>query len=184
MSTEPDHATVEIVAAVLANAEVIVSAYNHVGDHPATGFALAACCAMAEEESGGEHIWGHDAWDPIAYPRGKALPIELEGKPVHERDYIIYKRLRNNGLQPQGCGITQLTSAGYQEDAEHAGGCWVPFFNARTGFAILKGLFAREGNPTAGFAAYNGSGAAALAYGERVEALRVGWAQRLAKPAA
>lgn len=181
MTDTPDPKVVKIVGAVLENADVIVSAFLHVRPNPATGFDLSACLAMVQEESGGNNVWGADAWNPEAYPAGLALPVELNEQEVTEADYHAYRAKRNRGLQPQGCGLTQLTSEGYQHSAELAGGCWIPFYNARTGFAILRGLFARYKTPVDAFAAYNGSGPAADAYGARVAAFRTTWQDRLAK---
>ena len=179
MTLTPNPATVAKVSAVFQNAHDIVSAYNHVGRDAAVSFDLAACCAMVQQESGGRMIWGADPWDRAAYPKGLALPVELQEQPVTEADYHVYRGRRNAGMQPQGCGIAQLTSPSLQVAAEHAGGCWVPFYNARVGFQFLRGLFAHHGGPVAGFAAYNGSGPAAQAYGERVAALRSEWLVRL-----
>lgn len=180
MTTTPDPKVVAIVAQQLQNAETIVSAFNHVGAAPATGFDLAACCAMVQEESGGRMVWGADPWDQAAYPLGLALPASLNEQPVTEQNYHTYRASRDLGRQPQGCGIAQLTSPGLQRAAELAGGCWVPFYNARVGFTVLRDLFAGPRSTTAAFAAYNGSGPAADAYGVRVEALRLDWRQRLA----
>jgi hypothetical protein len=180
MNDVPDPRQVAVVGETLENAEVIVSAFDHVGSLTFVGFGLAACCAMVEEESGGRMIWGADPWNPVLYPSGLALPRDLEEQPVTQDDYVRYRAQRNRGLQPQGCGICQLTNPELQHAAEIAGGCWVAFYNARTGFAVLRGIFTREPSPAAAFAAYNGSGPAAEAYGDRVEALRLAWAQRLA----
>jgi hypothetical protein len=133
---------------------------------------------MVQNESGGRMVWGHDPWDEHAYPRGAALSAVLEGKNVTQGDYTRYKTRRNQGLQPQGCGITQLTSASLQIEAEQAGGCWVPFYNCIVGFHFLKGLFQTHGSALAGFTAYNGSGPAAQAYGERSVAVAAEWQQR------
>jgi hypothetical protein len=180
MTTTPDPKVVAIVAQQLQNAETIVSAFKHVGADPATGFDLAACCAMAQEESGGRMVWGADPWDQAAYPLGLALPANLNEQPVTEQNYHTYRASRDLGRQPQGCGIAQLTSPALQRAAELAGGCWVPFYNARVGFTVLRDLFDSHALPTAAFAAYNGSGPAADAYGVRVGLLRLGWQQRLA----
>jgi hypothetical protein len=167
------------IAKTLQNASTTLSALNHVTGDPKVGFDLAACCAMVQNESGGRMVWGHDPWDSGMYPKGLALPVALEGATVSQHDYTAYKARRNGGMQPQGCGITQLTSAGLQVDAERAGGCWVPFYNCLIGFRFLKGLFVAHGSALAGFTAYNGSGPAAQAYGERAVELQAGWQQRL-----
>ncbi|HEY1716206.1 MAG TPA: hypothetical protein VGG07_25135 [Solirubrobacteraceae bacterium] len=179
MSYVPDPKVVAIVATVLEHAHDIVSAYDHLPQPGPAHFDLAACCAMVQEESGGRMIWGADPWDSAAYPRGRALPIALCEQPVTAGAYQAYKRKRDQGLQPQGCGITQLTSPSLQIMAEQAGGCWVPFYNAKIGFQVLRGLFATHTTDVAAFAAYNGSGPAADAYGERVATLQAQWQARL-----
>lgn len=176
----PDPRLVAVVATILQNAHEIVSAFDHVGAIPGRGFDLAACCAMAQEESGGRMVWGADPWDQEAYPKGEALEPGLREQPVTQANYQPYKHRRDDGMQPQGCGITQLTSPELQVAAEKAGGCWVPFHNARVGFDVLRSLFVREVSSPAAFAAYNGSGPAAQAYGQRVAGLQVSWRGRLA----
>lgn len=176
----PDPRLVVIVAETLENAHDIVSAFNHVGPVAAVGFDLAACCAMVQDESGGRNVWGADPWDQAAYPKGLALDPALNEQPVTEANYRPYRLRRIEGCQPQGCGPTQLTDAALQTEAEVDGGCWVPFYNCRVGFDVLRSLFAGHNGAEAGFAAYNGSGPAAVAYGERVAALQDEWRSRLA----
>lgn len=173
-----DHRVTVVVAQTLQNAPVIVSAFDHVGASAPVGFTLAACCAMVENESGGRMIWGADPWNQAAYPKGAALDPSLHEQPVTEQNYHVYRWRRNGGMQPQGCGITQLTSESLQVAAELAGGCWVPFYNCRIGFAFLRSLFEREGGELGGFAAYNGSGPAAWDYARRAVQLAADWQQR------
>lgn len=176
--TTTNEKLVSTVAATLENAATIVSAFDHVGPDPRVGFDLAAACAMVELESGGAHVWGHDPWNAVEYPKGIALPPSLNGSPVTEADYHAYKAKRNGRMQPQGCGITQLTSPVLQIAAERAGGCWVPFYNCRVGFGFLLALFREHGSAIAGFTAYNGSGPAAVAYGEKAVGIMGGWQAR------
>jgi len=171
MTAQTDATLTAEIARTLENPHTILSAFQHVGAVPAIGFTLAACCAMVELESGGRMVWGHDPWDEVAYPRGLALPADLV-------NYHAYRAARNAGRQPQGCGITQLTSAGLQVEAERAGGCWEPFYNCLIGFRFLRDLFVHHGSPAAGFTAYNGSGPAAVAYGQRAAALQADWQSR------
>lgn len=167
------------IAGTLDNAHTILSAFDHIGSEGAVGFDLAACCAMVELESGGRMVWGADPWNQGAYPKGAALPVSLHEQPVTEADYHAYRARRNEGLQPQGCGITQLTSPTLQVAAERAGGCWVPFYNCRVGFGFLKALFREHAGAAGGFAAYNGSGPAAAAYGQRAVGLQAAWQARV-----
>lgn len=169
------------VLRTLDNAHVIISAFDHLGPNPKVGFSLAACCAIVEKESGGRMIWGADPWDEAAYPKGIALDSSLNEKPVTELNYHAYKARRNSGLQPQGCGITQLTYPALQVEAEKAGGCWVPFYNCLVGFRYLRDLFVTHGSAQAGFAAYNGTGPAAVEYGDLAVALADSWQARFNK---
>lgn len=169
----------KVIGETLSSAHTIVSAFDHVGAAAHVGFTLAACCAMVEKESGGRMVWGADPWNAAAYPRGLALPASLSETPVTEANYAAYRDRRNAGLQPQGCGITQLTSPSLQIQAERAGGCWVPFYNCVVGFHFLRGLFVAHQSPLAGFTAYNGSGPAAAAYAAQAVALMKGWQARI-----
>lgn len=169
------------VVKTLENAHDIVSAFNHLGADLKVGFTLAACCAVVEQESGGRMIWGADPWNQVAYPKGLALDPSLNEKPVTELNYHAYKARRNRGMQPQGCGITQLTYPPLQVEAEEAGGCWVPFYNCLIGFKYLRELFTTHGSAEAGLAAYNGSGSAAQQYGARAFALAEAWQVRFNK---
>lgn len=158
---------------IVNNRTNIMAAFDHVGANEAVGFTLAAVCSLVVDESGGRNVWGDDPWNGRAYPKGIALDPawNLNEKPVTEDDYARYKIRRNSGMQPQGCNITQLTSASLQIDAENAGGCWKPLPACIVGFQFLKDLFIDHGSALAGFTAYNGSGVAADEYGQRAVAL-------------
>lgn len=153
-------------------------AFEATGPNSKSGFSLAACCAMLDQESyGGENLWGHDLWNARQYPRGAAHPASpLVRDVVTEASYKAYKLRRNMGMQPQGCGPTQLTSEGYQIEAEHAGGCWVPVHNMTVGFRLLAELFIEHG-PLGAFGAYNGSGPNGT-YAHAAVSLMGGWQAR------
>lgn len=121
--------------------------------------SLAVCCAMLENESGGRNIFGAD-------PGGDALPRQWYDQPVTREHYLLYKERRDQGMIPNGVGPCQLTSAGLQDAADRRGGCWIPLHNMTEGFSFLGSLI-REHGEQGGFAAYNGSGPAADAYGAR-----------------
>ena len=163
----------------VANGLAIVHAFNAVGHDPATGFDLAACVAVIVNESGGENVWGHDPWNPAAYPKGPAHPAGPAVDPVTHASYTAYRLLVDEGRQPQGCGPCQLTDPGLQRVADGYGGCWLPIHNCHAGFQFLRGLFTREGNPGAGFEAYNGSGPAAVAYAQRAVQEQAVWQARI-----
>ena len=174
-----DEKLVDVISEMLQNAPIILSAFNKVGRNQNVGFTLAACCAMVQKESGGRMIWGADPWNEAAFPSGAALDSALHEQPVIEADYHVYRARRNGGMQPQGCGITQLTSASLQIQAEQAGGCWVPLWNTVVGFQTLRSLFENAGSEHAGFRNYNGSGPAAEAYADGAVELAAEWQSRI-----
>jgi hypothetical protein len=118
---------------------------------------LSRCLAMLENESGGRNIFGGE---------GSACPVEwYEQEVTHDR-YTVYRERRDRGETPNGVGPTQITDPGLQEEAENLGGCWVPRYNMDIGFGFLHELIEEHG-PQEGFRSYNGSGPAAVEYGER-----------------
>jgi hypothetical protein len=76
------------------------------------------------------------------------------GDPVTEELYRAYLARRDTD-GTTGVGPTQLTFAGYQDQADALGGCWVPRYNCRVGFGALAGLIERYGHREA-FGRYNG----------------------------
>lgn len=143
---------------IVNNRSNAVSAFNKVGADEAVGFTLAACCAMLVQESAGTSEWGHDPWYEGMYPKGIALDPawNLNGKIVTESDYNKYVVRRNEGMQPQGCGVCQLTWGSDQIQADRLGGCWEPYPNMLVGFQILKTNCLRGGNAFQAFWYYNG----------------------------
>lgn len=130
----------------------------------------AAATLLGMESGGGANIWGHDA-----VPTGGAY---VKGGPVTEGNYRAYRdALLGGKAKPQGCGPTQLTWRPYQALADTRGGCWRWEVNAAVGFEVLAGHLREHGDR--GFAAYNGSGPAARAYGERAAGLLASWRRRL-----
>lgn len=161
----------------IANAPAIIQAFNQLGADPAIGFTLAACLAVVENESSGENVWGHDPWNQREFPKGEAHPPGPPVDPVTQETYTRYKLLRDQGYQPQGCGPCQLTSPDLQVAAERAGGCWIPIHNCYVGFGYLRRLFMAYQGAAGGFAAYNGSGPAAVAYAARAVQWTARWQQ-------
>jgi hypothetical protein len=118
-----------------------------------------ACTLLEKESGGGDNVWGHDKHQGKIIFHGEAGRV-----PVTEQNYREYrKHLAAGGLR-QGCGPTQLTWSGFQDDADARGGCWKPEVNLLVGFEILAGHIRRLGVEK-GFARYNGDGPAADAYG-------------------
>jgi hypothetical protein len=174
-----DQKLIAVIGETLQNAPTILSAFNQVGHDQNVGFTLAAVCAMVQNESGGRMIWGADPWNQAAFPKGAALDPALHEQPVTAANYHPYAARRDAGMQPQGCGITQLTSTSLQKQADQAGGCFEPLANAVTGFQFLRSLFESGGSQLAGFRAYNGSGPAAQAYANRAVTLAAEWQSRI-----
>jgi hypothetical protein len=117
------------------------------------------CAIEMMESSGGVNEFGHD---PTIFAGAGA---------VTKAKYLAYRVMRDQSGECQGVGPMQLTSAGLQAEADSLGGCWLPKWNIAVGAHYLGECL--RANPTLelGAAAYNGSGPAAIAYGERAVAL-------------
>jgi hypothetical protein len=137
----------------------------------AAGLELAAAATLLEKESGGgDNVFGHD---PV-----HTAGIYQYGQPVTQDVFIRYREARNQGrIGCQGVGPTQLTSAGFQDQADRAGGCWDWTANCKTGFEILAGEI-RDHGVRGGFLAYNG----AASYADDAMARRAVWQARLGSP--
>lgn len=130
---------------------------------------LSQCLAMLENESGGRNIFGGE---------GSACPVEWYEAEVTEARYVVYRERRDRGMTPNGVGPTQITDPGLQIEAQELGGCWIPKHNMAVGFGFLHQLMVEHGTE-GGFTAYNGSGPAAIAYGERAMRWTTIWHDRL-----
>lgn len=147
---------------IVENVAVAVEV-SHEKDRP----TLPRCLALLENESAGENIYGREG----------ALPA-LWGTHVTEANYREYETARSRGEGNNGVGPCQLTSTGYQVEADNLGGCWVPKHNMQVGFSILHQLILRRG-VWGGFESYNGSGPPAEAYANRAVGRAEAWEQRL-----
>lgn len=124
------------------------------------GLELASACAMLMmESSGGHNEFGHD-W-----------AFRFAGQEVTEARYKVLREAITAGHPSNGVGPCQLTSVGLLDEADKYGGAWVVLVNMEVGFHYLHGLQVEHGLQD-GFAAYNGSGPAAIEYGQRAMALR------------
>jgi hypothetical protein len=133
-----------------------------------------ACAAvlLAKESYGGQNVWGRDG-----VPTGGAY---TKGGQVTQANYAAYRAALKAGTAGrQGCGPTQLTYGPFQDQADARGGCWRWEVNCAVGFELLAGLIRQYGERD-GFRRYNGSGAAAEAYGRDAVTRLVTWRQRLA----
>lgn len=132
--------------------------------------AVAATLLM-KESGGGRNIWGHDG-----VSTGDTY---TKGGPVTRANYLAYRSaMRAGRIKRQGCGPCQCTSAQYQDTADDLGGCWDPLANMRSGFRGIGALIKRYGVQE-GAQRYNGSGAAAEAYGRDFLARYGTWRERL-----
>ena len=129
------------------------------------GLNLAECIATLVMETGtGVNEFGHDPGNPV------------QGGIVTKDRYHLMRRYVSAGYPSQGAGPCQLTSTGLQDEADHLGGCWVPYFNMVVGFRFQAGL----GNGVwSRFYHYNGSGPMAAAYATKGAALTALWRRRL-----
>lgn len=150
----------------MANAAVIVQAAVMEG----TDLAVAA--TLVAGESWGKHIWGHDGVQTGG--------TYTKGGPVTQANYLAYRaQMRAGKIGRQGCGISQATSAQYQDTADQLGGCWDMLANARSGFRGAQALIRRYGLRD-GMRRYNGSGPAAERYADNFMARYAIWRDRLA----
>ena len=134
----------------------------------AAKLGLPVACAMLDQESsGGRNEWGHD---PTNFIGGfDAVTGKHWGATVTQPAYLAYKAQRAvHGAQ--GVGPCQLTSPSLQDEADAAGGCWIPQHSMAVGFHYLHDLIVEHGLLN-GCIAYNGAGPAANAYGAHLVAL-------------
>lgn len=139
-----------------------------------TGLSIDLAAALLEQESGGGHnVWGHDGVNTGG--------IYVKGSAVTKEAYLAYKARRSE-LGSQGVGPTQLTWAGYQDQADNLGGAWDWRNNVRVGFSALVALIKVHGQAD-GIRRYNGSGPAAERYRDQVLARAKKWRDRLGSDA-
>lgn len=122
-----------------------------------------ACAMLMVESGGGRNEYGHDS------DRKGHCPGYAWGD-VTKANYLAFRHLRDLEHRSNGVGGCQLTSPGLQDEADALGGCWLPRYNFAVGFHYMA-EHVREHGLEAGVAAYNGSGAAAIAYSKRVVSL-------------
>ena len=129
---------------------------------------LPLACAMLDQESnGGLNEWGHD---PTNFIGGfDHFSGTFWGSAVTEASYIAYRSQRTLHGE-QGVGPCQLTDTSLQDEADQAGGCWLPQHNMAVGFHYLHDLILEHGL-LAGCVAYNGTGPDAETYGAHLVTL-------------
>ena len=131
----------------------------------------AAAALLIMESGGGRNVWGHD--------KVNTGGIYTPGAEVTKAVYLKYKAQRH-ASNLQGVGPMQLTSAGFQDRADDAGGCWVWEVNCAVGFDIVVSHIKSAGDVRDGFRRYNGSGKRAESYADTVMGLVKIWRKRLA----
>lgn len=118
------------------------------------------CAILMLETGGGANIFGHDPTVAVGWGA------------VTKSRYLAYRAIRDRTGELQGVGPMQLTSRSLQDEADQAGGCWLPQHNIAVGAHLLRELLDRDhGNLERAARDYNGSGPAAVAYGLRAAAL-------------
>ncbi len=118
------------------------------------------CAILMLESAGGQNVFGSDPTVAIGWGE------------VTQAKYRAYVAIRDKTGELQGVGPMQLTSGSLQDEADRAGGCYLPVHNLAVGAHFLLSLLtAHDGNELAAATAYNGSGPAAEAYGARAVAL-------------
>lgn len=136
------------------------------------GMDLATAATLVYGESRGRHIWGSDGVSTGG--------TYTKGGVVTQSNYLGYRAaMRAGRIGRQGCGITQATSAQYQDTADQLGGCWDMLANCRSGFRGAQSLIRAYGLRN-GMRRYNGSGPAAESYADAFMARHGTWALRLA----
>jgi hypothetical protein len=129
--------------------------------------AVSLAVALVEQESRGINCFGND---PVRLG-------QVRGGKVTRLRYARYKLMRRLRFGNQGVGLTQLTSPGYQDAADAAGGCWKPTYQLRVGFQAVTGMIIRHGEHR-GLASYNAGEAgwkAGLRYADSVQARQRRW---------
>lgn len=109
---------------------------------------LPLAYALVMHESGGENIWGHDYYDGVKAPAWGWGPVTQE-------NVEAFLAIQKATGRSNGCGLPQLTSEGYQQQAMAAGGLWVPQHQMAVGFHALHDMIVLYGL-SPGVAAYNG----------------------------
>jgi hypothetical protein len=130
------------------HAQGIVNAEETLKARTVAKLGLPVAAALEMVESGGQMIFGHDS------DRLGKCPGWGWGQ-VTKENYLAFRHLRDTQGRSNGVGLTQLTSPSLQDQADAAGGCWIPQHNLAVGFHTLHDLIVRYGLID-GCAAYNG----------------------------
>ena len=137
------------------------------------GLALALALALVDQESGFKNIFGCDLGPQETAPW-------CHQDVTKERVGALIKHVKAGGTS-NGVGLTQLTSIGFIQQAQAAGGAHKPQAQCRVGFQLLHDLIERHGE-RAGIGAYNGGeGNPNLDYADSVLELKAKWQSRIGR---
>src|SRR5262245_33471446 len=135
------------------------------------GLPLALALALVDQESGFQNIFGCDLG-----PRDSAPWCHQEV--TKERVGALLRHVKAGGTS-NGVGLTQLTSIGFIQQAQAAGGAHKPQAQCQVGFQLLHDLIARHGERV-GIGAYNGGeGNPNFDYADSVLELKAKWQGRI-----
>ena len=142
------------------------------------GISLSLACALVEQESSFENVFGND--HDRVHPE---LDNPVRKGAVSKARYLELRRFVARGFHSNGVGLTQLTSVGFLDSADQLGGGWKPKHQLRVGFQTLAGLIRHFGaDERKGLVAYNagpGNIAGGLDYADAVLERKRKWHERL-----
>ncbi len=157
----------------LVNVTSLVTAAGQVG------VPIHVAAAFAEQESGGQNIYGHDKFGVFTKPQGVNLPVTKENFAEFFQKVVVQGR-RSNGVGPM-----QITYPGYFPMAAKQNlRLWLPLENFLFGFGVISGFLATNYTDTsisrAGQRYNSGSPTGAPDYGKSVVRRAAVWRTRLA----
>lgn len=130
------------------------------------GISQAQAFALAEWESGGKNIFGHDAGGPF------------HGLPVTKSRYQrLVEWIRRGGIS-NGVGLFQITYGGYLLARPSL---WKPLANAKFGLGLFSDYLQRYGSVKEAYAHFNGgTNPPSISYdrGEQLTKLVATWKKR------
>jgi hypothetical protein len=157
----------------LVNVSSLVTAAGRIG------LPLHIAAAFAEQESGGQNIYGHDAGGVFAKPPGVNVAVTKENYAEFFQKVVVQGK-RSNGVGPM-----QITYPGYFPLADKQKlRLWMPLDNYLFGLGVISGFLATSYTDTsinrAGQRYNSGSPTGAPDYGSSVVKRATRWRTRLA----
>ena len=162
----------------LANASAIVRAAE------SAGLELHIAAALAEQESGGQNIYGHDAGGVLStlqgpvimgsttYAKGSNIPVTQANFKTYFLPVVL------DGGVSNGVGPVQITYGGYfRQSPEYP--WWDPFFSCLKGFQIMLANLKTADIVGAGSRYNSGSTSGNPGYGNALKAKAETWKTRL-----